>query len=193
MTPIDQTENLLYKISRGDEKAFYLFVAGWSETLLHYASAILKSKEMADEVVSDVFLQVWKSRDKILQIEYMGQWLRTITHCKAISRLRNLKREPEFISFDEIESFTVPRVEAPDETILDHEQQQAVNDAINSLPPKCKSIFYLAKIERMPYKQIAAMYGISLSTINYHVAYAMDYLKNVLNPGAQKKSKVATI
>ena len=187
MTTIEKRENLLYRISQGDERAFDLFMAQWSVQLYNYAMALLRSKEAVEEVVSDVFMQAWKSREKLIEIEYMGQWLRTITYCKSMSLLRNERGKPTFVSLDEIESFTMPPVEAPDESLLSREQQESVNRALETLPPKCKHVFFLAKIERMPYKQIATMLHISLSTVNYHVAYAMDHLRQILINGNNEK------
>lgn len=178
---IEPSGNLAYRISRGDERAFAAFMSLWSERLYNYAMTMLRSRESVEEVVSDVFLQVWRSRSKLVEVDYMGQWLRTITYCKAVSKLRRLTSEPTFVSLDDVEEFTIPPLEAPDESILTHEQQEAVNVAIEALPPKCKHVFFLAKIERMPYKQIASMLSISLATVNYHVAYAMEHLRRQLN------------
>ena len=49
-----------------------------------------------------------------------------------------------------------------------------INRAIQSLPPKCKHVFFLAKVEKMPYKQIAEMLDISVKTINNHIAMALE-------------------
>ena len=97
-----------------------------------------------------------------------------------MNKLRYESGKPTFVSLDDIDTFVIPPVEAPDESILSHEQQEEVNKALETLPPKCKHVFFLAKIERMPYKQIATMLNISLSTVNYHVGYAMEYLRNRL-------------
>lgn len=180
MTTIEKPGNLLHRISQGDERAFDQFMDQWTSKLYHYAMTMLRSKESVEEVVSDVFLQVWKSREKLAEVEYMGQWLRTITYCKVVNKLRSESGKPTFVSLDDIDTFVIPPVEAPDESIRSHEQQEAVNKALETLPPKCKHVFFLAKIERMPYKQIATMLDISLSTVNYHVGYAMEYLRNRL-------------
>ena len=187
MTAIEKRENLLYRISQGDERAFDIFMVQWSSQLYNYAMAMLKSKETVEEVVSDVFMQVWRSRDKLIEVEYMGQWPRTITYCKVVTRLRNERGKPTFVSFDDIEALTIPPLEAPDEKLLSREQQESVNSALETLPPKCKHVFFLAKIERMPYKQIATMLNISLSTVNYHVAYAMDHLRRKLTNGTNNE------
>lgn len=173
-------DNLLYRLSQSDERAFDTFMAQWSQKLYHYAMTMLNSHENVEEVVSDVFLQVWKSRKELIKIKFMEQWLRRITYCRVMSKLRSDAGRPKFVSIDDLESFTIPSIETTDETILSHEQQEAVTEALEELPPRCKHVFFLAKIERMPYKQISAVLDISLSTVNYHVAFAMEHLRKRL-------------
>lgn len=179
-TTNDNIDNRLYRLSQGDERALDQFMAQWSQRLYHYAMSILGSKENVEEVVSDVFLQVWKSRKELLKIEYIEQWLRRITYCKAMTKLRADLGNPKFVSIEDLESFTFPALEMADESILNREQQAAISQVLESLPPKCKHVFFLAKKEKMPYKQIAVVLGISLSTVNYHLAYAMDQLRKKL-------------
>ncbi len=179
-TIADNPENMLYRLSQGDERAFDRFMGQWSQKLYLYAMSMLGSKENVEEVVSDVFLQVWKSRKELIKIKYMEQWLRRITYCRSMSKLRSDSGGPKFVSIDDVESFTIPSIESTDESILSHEQQEAVDRVLETLPPKCKHVFFLAKLERMPYKQIAEVLEISLSTVNYHVAYAMDQLRKKL-------------
>ena len=56
--------------------------------------------------------------------------------------------------------------------------------SIEQLPAKCKHVFYLAKIERMPYADICDMLSISLATVNYHVSYALAALRKRLKAKA---------
>ncbi|MCM1452154.1 MAG: RNA polymerase sigma-70 factor [Clostridium sp.] len=183
-------ENILYKISKGNERAFNQFMDEWTQRLYYYAYGIVGSKESAEEVVSDVFFEAWKHRKELLEIESIGQWLRTVTYRKAVSMLRHESTEPTRVSLDDVEMFTIAPVGAPDETIISKEEQDNLNKAIESLPEKCKHVFYLAKIDKVPYKQITEMLGITLPTVNYHVAYAMDKLKKALKPGGGEKALV---
>lgn len=63
----DKTE--LFLISRGNEIAFDHFMDSYSPRLYHYAYGLLGNREMAEEIVSDVFLEVWKRRRTINKIE----------------------------------------------------------------------------------------------------------------------------
>lgn len=172
--------NVIYRIAKGDEMAFDAFMDYYSSALYHYAYGIIGNKESAEEVVSDVFFEIWKNRASILEIESMNSYLRTITYRKSISCLRHENTLPDHVSLDDLENFTVSPVSAPDEELISREEIDTLNQAISELPPKCRHVFFLAKVDCMPYKEIAKMLEISVATINYHVGFAMEKLKQRL-------------
>ena len=104
-----------------------------------------------------------------------------MTYRKAISVLRHDATLPQGVSIDDVENFAVPPVDAPDSELISREEISELNRAIEELPPKCRHVFFLAKINRIPYKEIAQMLQISVATINYHVGFAMGALKKKLS------------
>ena len=64
--------------------------------------------------------------------------------------------------------------------MISKEEIAQIISLIQTLPPKCKVVFALAKIERLPYKEIADMLNISVKTINVHVAKALEIISNGL-------------
>ena len=72
---MEQKEINIDKLVAGDERAFIAFIEYHSSALYHYAFNILHQKECAEEVVSDVFLEVWKHRKKLGKIENIKGWL----------------------------------------------------------------------------------------------------------------------
>ena len=169
--------NLIYRITKGDEQAFEAFMDNYSGTLFHYAYSILRDKEASEELVSDVFMEVWNKRKTLFEIEHLSGWLHTVTYRKAVSWLRHQSGKPASVSIDDVENFHVGTIEAPDESLILREEINKLYEAIESLPPKCKHVFYLAKISRIPYKEISGILNISVTTINYHIGFAMDALK----------------
>ena len=180
---MEDLERELLLISKGDELAFNSFMNRYSRRLYYHAFGILSKKEMAEEVVSDVFLEVWRLRRTLLDIVSMSSWLNSIVYRKSISYLRKEIKSNQEISFEELQDFSFPDMQSPMDDMLSREEMQCLNEAIKSLPPKCKHVFFLAKLEQIPYAEIAHMLQISLPTVNYHIGYAMNALKKKLVNG----------
>lgn len=168
------------KIKEGDQNAFRLFIDIYSQDLYHFAVGYVNQREIAEEVVSDVFLEVWNRRSRLDEVNHLKSWLLTMVRNRAISYLRkeNLR---DTIPFDDIEDYNVPLVQSPDTKMISEEEIEKINEAIASLPPKCKEVFMLAKIEKIPYKEIAKMINISVKTINIHVSKATRLISAVLD------------
>ena len=177
---MEDSERELLLISKGNELAFNSFMNRYTKRLYYHAYGILNNKEMAEEVVADAFLEVWKLRNKLLEINCISSWLNTVVYRKAISYLRKEAKSGGSISLEEVQDFSFPDLHTPMDDILSHEEKQCLKDAINALPPKCKHVFFLAKLEQMPYDQIASLLQISLTTVNYHIKYAMTALRKKL-------------
>lgn len=172
--------NDIDRIINGDEAAFYRFMECYSSRLYHYVFALIGQKEPAEEVVSDVFYEVWKNRKTLGGIENMNAWIQTITYRKAISYLRKETGKTE-LSLDGIGDFIFAPIQSPDEAMISKEEMEKINNAIQQLPPKCKHVFFLAKIEGLPYKEIAKLLDISVKTINNHIAFALEKIAENLN------------
>lgn len=175
----DETRELLL-IEKGNQLAFDGFMTRHAQRLYVHAYGILGSKELAEEVVSDVFLEVWNKRKELLEIENMNKWLNTIVYHKSISSLRKEMKQRKNVPIEEMVNFRFPQMSTPVDNMITQEEQGKLKQAIDALPPKCKHVFFLAKIEQLPYADIADMLEISLPTVNYHIAAAMGNLKKAL-------------
>lgn len=167
------------QIGQGDEQAFCQFVKVHSQNLFYYAVSLLQKKELAEEVVSDVFFEIWKMRATLEEIKSIKAYLLTLTHNKAISYLRKENTDRMF-SIEDVQDVYLPSFQSADCTIISQEEMNRINKAIQTLPPKCKQVFMLAKIEGLPYKEIAQMLDISIKTINIHIAKALALISSEL-------------
>ena len=164
-----------------DERSFRLFVESYSDDLLYYACYLVSSREEAEEIVSDVFLDVWKHRSHLSEIQDMKAWLLTLVHNRSISCLRQRARVPDSVLLEDVGANALPSdLQTPDEHLISREEIARINRVINQFPPRCRQVFVLAKIEKLPYKEIARMLGISVKTIDNHIASALRQIRAVL-------------
>ena len=166
------------RIANGDEAAFRQFIITNTPPCHAYAYRILKRKELAEDAVSEVFVSVWEARRHLPDIENINAWLHRLTLNKSISLLR---KESRWVSGSgKITDLELNIADPGPESEYDRETIYRLNKAIGELPPKCRHVLYLAKIEKMPYREIAHILGISVKTVSNHITYAMKRLTAIL-------------
>lgn len=95
--------------------------------------------------------------------------------------LRKKGNDFSSVSWEEIGDYGTPvDLQTPDARLISQEEMNRINRVIAQLPPRCRQVFVLAKIERLPYKEIADFLGISVKTINIHVAKALEAISSAL-------------
>lgn len=130
------------KIKKGEKASFRHFVNSYSKDLFYYAQCFVRSKETAEEVVSDVFLDVWRHREEIDEIKNIKAWLLTLTHNKAISYLRKAENSSEIASWEEIDDFQIiGNLQTPDEEMISKEEIAQINSLIQCGAQICAPLF----------------------------------------------------
>lgn len=165
-------------IANGDEAAFRQFIITHTLPCYNYAYRILKRKELAEDAVSEVFTAVWEARRHLPDIENINAWLHRLTLNKSISMLRREYRWSS--STGEIGDIELNIADPEPDSAYDQETVDRLNKAIGELPSKCRHVLYLAKIEKLSYKDIAHILGISTKTVSNHLTYAMKRLTATL-------------
>ena len=164
---------ILHRISKdSDEKAFKELFDRYAFRLTGFANSFLNNYELAEEVVSDVFVKIWTQRDLLERIENFKAYLFKATRNTALNYIDQEKRQKA----ERLEDLNVDLVIDyinPETSLIDSELREAIQNAIDSLPPKCKLIYNLAKVEKMKYKEIAVLLQVSVKTIDNQIAIAI--------------------
>lgn len=171
---------LLKRISKNnDQDAFRLFYEHYYLRVYRFSSYFVKSSQLVEEVVSDVFYAIWQNRKKLVGIDNFEGYLFTIIRNRAFFYL---KKENRF-SFGEIDQTSKERVfhhEDPEYLAIDKEFTSAFDKAVADLPERCRTIFLMARGEKLKYKEIAEILGISEKTVNAQMVLAIKKLSKRL-------------
>jgi RNA polymerase sigma-70 factor (ECF subfamily) len=133
----------------------------------------------SEEAVSDVFFNIWQNRKQMLAIEDMDAYL-----YKAIKNkcLNYIEKNEHQLQCEEL-SFVVESVadnETPESCTIDNELNQAMTEAIKSLPERCRIIFKLVHEDGLKYKQISKILSISVRTIDAQMTIAKEKIKKAI-------------
>lgn len=172
-------QQMVLRIQSGDEQALHDLMQEMADELLLFATGLVKSSKLAEEIVSDTFVKIWHKKRKLHEIRDVKSYLYIITRNACFNHLRSSKEE--LISLDDIQDFQLPAMHSSDRESFQEEMLELIHQAIDSLPPKCKMAFSLAKIQGLRYKEISNIMGISVNTINNHIAKALELILEALN------------
>lgn len=163
---------LLRKVALDDDIAFKAIFFHYRQPLLAFCRSFVKSTEAAEEIVADVFVNLWKKRTELPAVNDMKVYLYVITKNLSINYL-NRQYNANIQSMDVLEVACTPLVATPEDITLGNEMLQRINTAVNALPPKCKMVYKLVKEDGMRYRQVAEILDISERTIENHIAAAL--------------------
>jgi RNA polymerase sigma-70 factor (ECF subfamily) len=172
-------ENIVL-LQEGNQKVFQSIVYMYSDSLLVFSIGFVKKREIAEEIVSDAFVALWNQRDRIAEIRDLKSYLYILVRNGSISYLRKASGRKE-ISLENLSDFYTLPLTSPDNDEITEDILDQINKAIEQLPPKCKMVFTLAKIQGIKYKEISTILDISVKTINNHIANALVHISQSLS------------
>lgn len=175
-----EATNLLAKIAEGDRKALSDLYDRYSRIIYSIAWKSLNSVEECEEVVLDVFAQVWKIADRFdISKGSVEQWIFTLARSRILDRLRKLQRlnkvNAAISSGKEIE-FPTASVD-PIESIEIGERRQQVLTALSQIPPAQRQVIEMAYYQGLTHTEIATATGLSLGTVKTRLRLGLSKLK----------------
>jgi len=167
---------LLTRAATGDQRAFAEIVDHYTNIVYPYLLYWLKQAQLAEEITQDVFMRIWKNRQKLPQIENFPGYVYVITRNRANTVLKEQLLKMEELAPDKLHQLLQ---EIPS-TLEVKELATLIEKAIDALPPRRKEVFYLSRIEGLTYEEIAERLGISRSAVRQHIVEALVFLRHYL-------------
>jgi len=167
-------EALLDLITSHDEQALEVLHQRYYHRLCDFALRIVKTVPLTEEVVSDVFLQLWLKRSELTIHTSVKSYLFTAVRNQALNTLS--KESTSWEDVERIPSAQIPSANPVVGELEYKELQQEVDMLIDTLPEQRQIIFRLNRLEGLRYKEIAKILGISPSTVQNQMVAAVKQL-----------------
>jgi len=169
-----------------DDSNFEEIYLNYFPRLLRFAQEYVPAKEDAENILQDVFMTLWERRGDLKIHISLASYLFILIKNRCIDHLRRLKqaeigKKKMQESFDYEHQMKLYSLEALDETFVsDVDFERVITRAIDSLPPRCREIFILNKLNGKKYKDIAEELQISVSTVENQMSIALRKLREQL-------------
>ncbi|WP_114792541.1 RNA polymerase sigma-70 factor [Niabella yanshanensis] len=176
---LEQDYLLQNEVSQGNEQAFAILFDRYHQRLFHFIVNLVKSREVAEELVMDVFLKLWLSRDMISTIENFDGFLFKIAYNKSIDFFRAAAKDKTVADII-WERIQIPAQSYADAPLLMQEYETKLREAIDLLPPKRRQVFDMSREDGLSHNEIADTLGISKNTVANTIVEAKQFIKSYL-------------
>ena len=142
--------------------------------LCNYATSFVTDKMVAEDIVQNLFIQLWES-DKLNEIESLDKFLIRATKFKCIDYLRTFKADKSLI----IDDSWMLKANSPSD-LKEEEIEPLLRYFAAKLPPKTREVFLKSRTESKTYKEIAESMDISVKTVETQMSRALKQMKQIL-------------
>lgn len=173
----------------GDPKAFERLFFILNTKLIKFCELYVRQKEVAEEIVADVFVNFWTQRKDLSHVQNPETYIFISVKNRSLNHLRknagvNITNLED--SFTELVAYSNPEAEMEKKELF-----FKLDQAIDTLPQQCKIIFQLVKEDGMKYKEVSEILNISHKTVQTQVFRAMKKLSREMSPYLSAKSFIS--
>jgi RNA polymerase sigma-70 factor (ECF subfamily) len=192
----DPDAALMLRVKRGDRMAFAQLVEKYKQPLFNFISRYLRDEVESEDLAQNVFLQVYKSRQRYEQTAKFSTWLFTIARNLCLNEIRRRSRHPaESLEESHAEHDDQPLRQyedrnnpLPAENVLHGELAGKIEAALVELPEAQRTAILLCRQDELSYEEIAKILGCSLSATKSLIHRGRETLKSKLKPYLQSGS-----
>jgi len=180
-------ENLIKKVKKGDRDAFAELVDLYKDKVYKVSYRMLGNQQEAEDVAQETFLRVYANIDSYDPSYKFSTWIYRIASNLSIDQLRkkkqiySLDKQVEGTEGLEWHDRLSDPGQGPEDQLLTGELQGQVQEAINSLTPKYRSIMILRYLEDLSLSEISEVLKLPVSTIKTRIHRGRETLRKKLN------------
>ncbi len=179
------TNNIIKGLILGDEKTYISLFREYYVPLCAYSRRYVGRKDVAEEIVSDTFLKIWENRTSIQINTSIKSYLFQAVYNNSLYYLRKLKNEAileDYFSNTASENiaFSTLADETPEESLVMDDINTRIEEAVAQLPDQQQKAFRLKRFDGRKNAEVAKIMGISVKTVEMHLAKATLTLRKNL-------------
>lgn len=186
-------KELILRLQRGDEWAFQLLVRRFRKKIFSIAFGITLDAEESQDIMQEVFLQVYRTIGDFRGDASLSTWLHRITVNRSLNWKRRWARQFKWLhlSIDSTEGQPAaePESDLPsaEMRLANVQTRRQIDNALKMLPDQARTVFVLRELEGLSYEEIADVAGIKLGTVRSRLFHARKRLREILQPWVEEE------
>lgn len=184
LTDDAEDRRLLARIAQRDRDAFEALYARRAADVFRFVRDLVRDESIAEELTSDVMVQVWRSAAKYSGRSRVRTWVFGIAHHKAIDALRRL-RAPA-LALDDVVGAASGEA-GPEDLALRAADARGLERALATLSPEHRAVLELTFIDGFSQKEIAEIVDCPVATVKTRTFYAKQRLRDALATAEERR------
>jgi RNA polymerase sigma-70 factor (ECF subfamily) len=177
---VSQDLELVRRVRLGDEGAFEQIFRTYYARLVSFARTGIDSQDLAEETVQEVFLHIWMRRESWVVERSLAAYMLRAVRNRISNARRSLRLETSYNA--DIARETDGGLDVSgDGRLHEAEIEAALAKALALLPDRARQVFLLSRRQHLTYAEIAEVIGISVKTVEMHMARALSQLRLALS------------
>jgi RNA polymerase sigma-70 factor (ECF subfamily) len=169
---------LFSEMALGNEEAFEVFFYRYNTKAYHFILHIVKNEEIAEELIHDVFLKLWLSKETLRQVVNPGNYLFVAAKNLSLNQLEKLSTGRRVNQ--PLEDQTLPERFTPEEQLSYKESLALIAQAVQKLPEQQKLVFQLTNQQGLSRDEIALRLNVSPHTVKNHLGSARKSIQRYM-------------
>ena len=170
-------EELVRRIAGGDRLAMQVLFARHHVRVYRFVLRLVRNESTAEDLISDVFLDVWRQAGRFEGRAAVSTWLLAIARFKALSALR---RKPEAELDDEMAEAIEDPADNPEVALEKKDKSEVLRQCLNVLSTDHREIIDLVYYHQKSVEEVAEIVGIPEATVKTRMFYARKKLAEAL-------------
>jgi len=166
---VDSDEMLIARIAQGERVAMQALYARHHLRIYRFIQRLVRNEAMAEDLLSDVFLDVWRQAGRFGGRSQVTTWLLSIARFKALSALR---RPPNDEFDEELAAATPDAADDPESALVTKDRGQVLRRCIERLSPEHREVLDLAYYQELSVEEAAKVIGIPEGTVKTRMLHA---------------------
>lgn len=177
-----ESRQMLHALREKQEKAFVSLFEAYYPLLLNYAGRIIRDEAQANDIVQETFCRLYENSEKLSPDMALKPYLYKTVYHRCVDLLRHRKIAATPLETGMMDFYLSQIIQNPESELMlrDQELREAIGQAIEHLPERCREVFRLSKFEELSNKQIAQQLGISVKTVENQMTTAYLRLREEL-------------
>ena len=170
--------DLFQQTAQGNEAAFSELFRRYDKRIYPFVLKMVKDTGIAEEVTQEIFIKLWKNRERLTDIEVPEAYIFTITGRHTLDHIKRRLSESRMLQrLSLIQKNTHNDTE---EALQLRDSAALIQKAVNNLPPQQKNVYQLSRQQGLKYDEIALQLNISQNTVRNHLVKALQTIREYM-------------